>query len=189
MAIDSHCMHSPRRMHAVHELAPALCMAQAMARLAKRSAGFNTAKNLSAAADAKTRAKMQIAQALVKNQQMMNELGQSFESKLSESEKESAELLKSLGLAGISAEEMKTTPSLRNLNQVLAVLMHTCMPHTHTCGQITHLLRSLHPGDEPEEGRRPHPPPDPDPSPTSHHSLLTPHYSLLTLTLTLLQLH
>jgi len=90
---------------------------QAMARLAKRSAGFNTAKNLSAAADAKTRAKMQIAQALVKNQQMMNELGQSFESKLSESEKESAELLKSLGLAGISAEEMKTTPSLRNLNQ------------------------------------------------------------------------
>ena len=34
---------------------------------------------------------------------------------------ESAALLKSLGLSGLSAEEMKVTPSLRNLNQDAAM--------------------------------------------------------------------
>ena len=70
-----------------------------------------------AAAQQKDRAKQQIAQALMKNQQMMNDLTESFASKLSSSEAESVELLKSLGLSGLSPEEMKVTPSLRNLNQ------------------------------------------------------------------------
>ena len=87
---------------------------------AKRAAGWNTAKNLNAAADAQTRAKMQIAQAFAKNTEMMANLTMSFDEKLSITEAEAAEnanMLKALGLGGISKEEMKVTPSLRNLSQ------------------------------------------------------------------------
>jgi len=90
---------------------------QAQMKNAKRGVGFTTSKQMNAMEDAQTRAKMQIAQALMKNQEMMNDLTQSFDSKLSEAEAESVELLKSLGLSGISQEDMKVTPSLRNLNQ------------------------------------------------------------------------
>ena len=77
---------------------------------AKRAAGFTTSKNLNAVADAQQRAKMQIAAAFIKNQEMMVGLTRSFDVKLSESEAESVALLKSLGLAGLSQEDMKGAP-------------------------------------------------------------------------------
>ena len=67
---------------------------------AKRQAGWNTAKNLNAVKDAQARAKLQIAQALAKNTEMMNDLAMSFDDKLSISEQEAKEqqdVLKSLG--------------------------------------------------------------------------------------------
>ena len=87
---------------------------------ARRAAGWNTAKNLNAAADAQARAKLQIAQALAKNTEMMAGLTMSFDEKLSLTEAEATEnakMLKALGLGGLSKEEMKVTPSLRNLSQ------------------------------------------------------------------------
>ena len=50
--------------------APRRASAAAML-MAKRAAGWNTAKNLNAAADAQTRAKVQIMQAMAKNAEMM----------------------------------------------------------------------------------------------------------------------
>jgi len=82
---------------------------------AKRGVGFTVRARSMGSAE--MRAKMQIAQALMKNQERMSELTQSFDSKLSQSEAESAMLLQSLGLTGITEKEMKVTPSLRNLNQ------------------------------------------------------------------------
>ena len=55
---------------------------------AKRNAGWNTAKNLNAAADAQMRAKLQIAQALAKNTEMMNDLTMSFDDKLARTDEE-----------------------------------------------------------------------------------------------------
>ena len=66
---------------------------------------------------------MQIAQALAKNTEMMAGLAMSFDDKLSITAQEAEEqktMLKALGLGGLSKEEMKVTPSLRNLNQVRA---------------------------------------------------------------------
>jgi len=51
---------------------------------------------------------------------MMNDLAMSFDDKLSISEQEAKEqqdVLKSLGLGSLSKEQMKVTPSMRNLNQ------------------------------------------------------------------------
>ena len=87
---------------------------------AKRNAGWNTAKNLNAAADAQTRAKVQIAQAMAKNAEMMAGLEMSFDDKLNITAQEAEEqksMLKALGLGSLTQEEMKVTPSLRNLNQ------------------------------------------------------------------------
>ena len=82
---------------------------------ALEAAGFSSSKN--SAADQQHRAKAQIAQAFAKNSEMMANLTQSFESKLSESDAESLKLMKSLGIGSLTAEQMKVTPSLRNLNQ------------------------------------------------------------------------
>jgi len=93
---------------------------RAMRLQARRNAGWNTARNLNAAAEAQVRAKMQIAEALAKNTEMMSNLTMSFDDKLDISAQEADEhktLLKSLGLGGLSKEEMKVTPSLRNLNE------------------------------------------------------------------------
>ena len=87
---------------------------------ARRNAGWSTQKNLTAAADAQTRAKVQIAQALAKNMEMMEGLEMSFDDKLKVTDQEAEAnkaVLKALGLGNLSAEEMKVTPSLRNLNQ------------------------------------------------------------------------
>ena len=87
-----------------------------MVQVALKLAGYTGRQSL-AAADAQQRAKMQLAAALQKNQEMMNDLTMSFDAKLSQADAESVALLKSLGLSGLSPEEMKVTPSLRNLNQ------------------------------------------------------------------------
>ena len=91
-------------------------MAQAFAR---KAAGWKSGQIDQAAAQ-QARAKSQIAQTLLKNQEMMADLTMSWEQKTeisaAESE-ENAKMLQKLGLAGLSEEEMKVTPSLRNLNQ------------------------------------------------------------------------
>eukprot|EP00327_Prymnesium_parvum_P006600 CAMPEP_0182806980 /NCGR_PEP_ID=MMETSP0006_2-20121128/5888_1 /TAXON_ID=97485 /ORGANISM="Prymnesium parvum, Strain Texoma1" /LENGTH=1608 /DNA_ID=CAMNT_0024932631 /DNA_START=18 /DNA_END=4844 /DNA_ORIENTATION=- len=86
---------------------------------ARKTAGWKSGAMDSAAMQA-ARAKMQIAQTLMKNQEMMSNLTMSWDEKQEISAKESEEnqkLLTRLGLAGISEEDMKVTPSLRNLNQ------------------------------------------------------------------------
>jgi len=83
---------------------------------AMSDAGFGAGSGAASGA-AEQRAKLQIAQALMQNQQMMADLSESFDDKLSKSDAESEALLKSLGLGGLTPDEMKVTPSLRNLNQ------------------------------------------------------------------------
>jgi len=86
---------------------------------ARKTAGWKSGA-IDAKAAQEARAKMQIAQTLMNNQAMMANLTMSWEEKGAVSAAESeanAKMLQRLGLGGLSEEEMKVTPSLRNLNQ------------------------------------------------------------------------
>jgi len=115
--VDEAAMHSSLAT-AMKELGATDKETGAAAKSALKAAGFATSKNLTANADdAQNRAKMMIAQTLAKNTEMMANLTMSYDQKVSESDQEAAALMKTLGLSGLTQEEMKVTPSLRNLNQ------------------------------------------------------------------------